>query len=64
MTESKKKKEEKWEIKMEMIGLHIPLDDLRKELLNAPAEIRLSPIYNYYSGFADCRFLHEELGGV
>lgn len=64
MTASNKKEEEKWEIKMELLGLNISLNDLKKELQVAPQQIHGSPIYNYYAGFCDCRFLFEELGGV
>lgn len=53
-----------WEIQMEMRGIAVPLDELRRLLQQAPATVRRSRIYQYYQGLADGRELIERLGGV
>jgi len=52
-----------WLESIDVLGLAIDLDELKKKLESAPLAARETPIFAYLHGLYDGRFLHEELKG-
>jgi hypothetical protein len=50
-----------WLESIDVLGLAIDLQELKKKLESAPPAARETPIFSYLHGFYDGRFLHEEL---